>query len=187
MSKKLISVLLLTFPTIALAHPGHTNNFAAAFVHPFTGIDHLLMMLCVGILAGRIGGAMRWRLPLAFLSAMSMGWLLGAAGYAFKGLESGIAAGLIALGALFITRATLPAVLQVGMIAMFALLHGMAHGVELSSLTPTMTGAGFLMATALLHAAGLVIASLIPSAENRAYRALGVALSVLGSGLLLTA
>lgn len=187
MNKKIIVTAFALLPSLAFAHPGHGDSFMAAFAHPFTGIDHLLMMLCVGIFAGRIGGNARWQLPFAFLIAMVVGWIFGATGFTFAGIEGGIAAGLIALGVLFVWRIALPFTLQASIVAIFAVLHGMAHGSELSSATPFATGMGFLVATALLHGAGLGVAALIPSEKQSAYRVLGALLSVLGGGLLIAA
>lgn len=182
MNKKIIAATFTLLSSLASAHPGHSDGFVAAFAHPFTGIDHLLMMLCVGIFAGRIGGHARWQLPLVFLSAMSVGWVLGNRGFAFAGIDSGIAAGLIALGVLFVGRVTLPFALQVCVIASFALLHGVAHGIELASSPASLPG--FLLATALLHCVGLRIASLLSLQKQNIFRLLGVLLAIVGGGLL---
>lgn len=184
MSKKIIATAFALLPSIAFAHPGHVNNFATAFEHPFTCVDHLLMMLCVGVFAGRVGGHARWQLPLVFLSAMTAGWLLAANGFVIAGMESGIAAGLIMLGVLFAWRIALPFAMQAGIVATFALLHGMAHGSELSNATPVATTVGFLAATALLLGAGLGVVALFPREKQTVYRALGALLTVVGSGLL---
>jgi urease accessory protein len=186
MNKKMIIALIgLSLPSIAFAHPGHSDGFISAFAHPFTGIDHLLMMLCVGVLAGRIGGGMRWQLPLAFLGAMTAGWVLGANGFIIAGIDSGIAAGLIALGVMFIAKITPSRSIQIIIIAAFASLHGMAHGVELNGTTSLLIPLAFLAATALLHGAGLLIAEMMPPRERQnAYRALGTLLAVVGGGLL---
>ncbi len=182
--KKIIVTVFALLPSFAFAHPGHTDGFVAAFAHPFTGIDHLLMMLCVGIFAGRIGGKARWQLPLTFLAMMTTGWTIAAAGYSFAGIETGIAAGLIALGVLFCLHIDAARMLQVSVIAAFALLHGMAHGAELSNASPLATTMGFLVATALLHGAGLLIAALLPREKQNLDRAIGVVLAIVGGGLL---
>jgi urease accessory protein len=184
MSKKLIAIAITLIPSFAFAHPGHTEGFIAAFAHPFTGIDHLLMMLCVGIFAGRTGGNASWQLPFAFLGAMAAGWLLAANGFVVAGIEGGIAAGLIALGVLFVWKIALPFILQVGMVSGFALLHGIAHGSELSAANPLATLVGFILATALLHGAGLVFAMLLPRENRTIYGALGGFLTLAGGGLL---
>lgn len=184
MNKKFIVAVFALLPSLAFAHPGHTDGFVAAFTHPFTGVDHLLMMLGVGIFAGRIGGNARWQLPLAFLTAMTVGWFFGAIGFVFAGIDSGIAAGLIALGTLLAWQTNMSRFAQFAIIAMFASLHGLAHGGELSNATPLTTSVGFLAATALLHGVGLLIAELLPREKQNVYRALGASLAVIGGGLL---
>lgn len=185
--KKIIATAISLLPSLVFAHPGHTDNLAAAFAHPFTGIDHLLMMLCVGIFAGRLGGRARWQLPLAFLSAMGMGWISAAMGYTLPGIESGIAAGLIVLGIMFMLQVAMPFVMQLSAVVIFAALHGMAHGAELSSATPFATGVGMLLATALLHALGLAIAQLLSRRRINVYREMGAALAIFGGALLVAA
>lgn len=193
MNKKMIGAALFCLPSFAFAHPGHGESFISAFAHPFTGIDHLLMMLCVGIFAGRIGGNARWQLPLAFLSAMAIGWLSAIAGLTFGAIESGIAAGLIALGVMFLLQTkiplvtTAPLVIQMSVVALFAALHGMAHGTELSGSAPIAAGIGMLLATALLHGSGLVIANWLSKTNVNIYREMGAMLAVLGSALLIAA
>jgi urease accessory protein len=186
MLKKIIFGLALTlFPALAMAHPGHGDGgFAAAFAHPFTGIDHLLMMLFIGVWAGRSGGQARWQVPVAFLLAMTVGWALAAQGFVIGGVETGIAASLIALGALLIAQTALPRAVQLAITAGLALLHGMAHGVELGALTPLLSAAGFLAAGALLHGTGIVVATRLPQEGFAIYRAMGAALALIGGGLL---
>lgn len=186
MLKKIVAGLALALlPALAMAHPGHADgSFATAFVHPFTGIDHLLMMLFVGVWAGRSGGSARWQVPLVFLVAMALGWGLGVQGLAIAGVETGIAASLIALGALLVSQTALPRSAQLAITAGFALLHGMAHGVELGVLTPLSSAAGFLAAGALLHGSGIALAAKLPKDGAAIYRAVGTALALIGGGLL---
>lgn len=43
--RKYLPLLLLAFSVPALAHPGHgADSFQAGFLHPLTGLDHLLML-----------------------------------------------------------------------------------------------------------------------------------------------
>lgn len=176
-------------PGLALAHAGHSGDglhggaLYEGFVHPFTGIDHLLMMVFVGLWAGRSGGALRWQLPATFLAAMLGGWMLGAAGLAVPGLEGGIAATLIALGAIMALQLRITRFAQMGCVALFAVLHGLAHGSELGA--GAWPGAlGMLAATALLHLAGLVMAMAPTGARDTTYRGAGAALALAGGVLL---
>lgn len=185
MNKKVALLICgLLLPSLAFAHPGHDSGFVAAFMHPFGGIDHLLMMLFVGVWAGRIGGRACWQLPLAFLAAMSAGFMLAVNGVAIAGVETGIAAGLIALGVLFAINLPLPRAVQVGVVALFALLHGTAHGAELRGAQTLATMAGFIAATASLHALGVWLASRLPQHKPLIDRTLGATLSVVGCVLL---
>lgn len=183
---------------LAMAHAGHADGglhgapglygmLQAGFIHPFTGLDHLLMMLCVGIWAGRSGGALRWQLPAGFLLGMTGGWLLGLAGATVPGLESGIAATLIALGVVLALRLHLPRAAQLVGVALGAVLHGLAHGGELGGGMAWAGGIGMLAATALLHGAGLAASRLAPRPDSTLYRAVGAALALAGGALLATA
>lgn len=144
----------------ALAHPSAAHAIAATaagaqeqvlagFAHPFTGFDHLLAMLAVGIWSARQPqGA---QLTKVFLAAMLLGALSGVAGLTVPGLETGIAGTVALTGVLIALAARLPALAAAAMIAAFAVLHGNAHGHELPQLA---SAAGFLAASALLMAAG---------------------------------
>ena len=71
----------------------------------------------------------------------------------------------------------------------FALFHGHAHGTELPGFaTPAVYGAGFLAATALLHAAGFGVAYIVRRhAAKLPFRLAGAAMAAVGGGLLLGA
>jgi len=179
---KLFSAVLLSgFSAGAFAHPGHGDGFLAAFAHPFTGLDHLLMMVFVGVWAGHSGGAIRWLLPATFLLSMFGGWVLGAQGLWMPSVDSGIAATLIVLGVLLALQIQLPRALQMGLVAVFALLHGLAHGSELTG-NVWSSAAGMLLATAFLHGVGLAATAAIP-----AHRVAGATLALIGGGLLAAA
>ena len=99
---------------------------------------------------------------------MAMGIVLGAAGIYFSGVETAIAASVMAMGVLLMLRLPINTVAQLGITAIFALFHGMAHGVELQGSSMLVVMAGMLMATALLHGAGLFVGT------QRVYIARGV-------------
>jgi urease accessory protein len=135
----------------ALAHPQHAHaNLSAGLAHPFGGLDHILAMVAVGLLAARRGGsAAAW--PLAFLAAMIAGFGLGAQGVLTLSVEPAVVASVILLGGL-VAGPRISARLSLAAIGLAGLCHGFVHGAE------TQGSAGFalgmLATTAILHAAG---------------------------------
>lgn len=177
---------LSLFSTLALAHPGHDMaNAYAGFMHPLTGWDHLLVMLAVGLWAGRIGGKARWQLPFTFMLVMVAGALAGLSGMTLPGLETGIAASVLAIGLLIALHVPLGRVWQIGIVALFACLHGMAHGAELAAHNGYAVMLGILAATALLHATGLLLASRKLHLAQYIHRALGGMIALAGTYMLL--
>jgi urease accessory protein len=179
----------------ALAHTGleHTlsfasGSFASGFTHPWTGLDHMLALLAVGLWAGLNGGRALWAWPAAFVGAMLAGGALGIAGVFVPLAEPGILASVVVLGLMVLTAARLPLALGAMLIVLFAVLHGHAHGAELPD--GALAGAymaGFALATALLHTIGIGIAwvgrngigTLLVRAAGAAVAAVGVALAII--------
>lgn len=170
----------------ALAHPGHeVAGFAAGFAHPFTGWDHLAAMIAVGALAGVVGGGARWWLPGAFLAGMALGGALGIAQVALPLVEAGILASVLVLGAAVAAWARPPLAIAVPVLVGFGLVHGHAHGAEMGAGSGADYALGFLLATALLHGAGLLLTRETRHAEP-ALRVAGAAVAAIaGAGLLI--
>jgi urease accessory protein len=116
---------------------------------------------------------------------MLAGGALGMAGVAVPMVEPGILASVIALGLLVLAAARLPVAMGAALIAVFALLHGHAHGAELPSGAAAATYAvGFALATAALHVVGLGIAYLCRSGSGKLIaRGAGAAVAVAGVAL----
>jgi urease accessory protein len=151
----------LAFPGQASAHiiGVHGMGFAGGFMHPFTGYDHLLAMLAVGFWAARLGGRAIWMLPSAFLSSAALACLLAiGGGGSVPVMEGGIAVSLLALGMLIAMESRPGLWPAVSLVAVFGLFHGYAHGVEMPyAASPLGYAAGFLLATATLHAIGVTM------------------------------
>lgn len=149
----------------AFAHPGvhHlTMSMAAGFAHPFSGLDHVLAFAAIGLWSAQHRGRAVWLLPLLFLAAMTFGALVGMIGVRVPGMEAGIAASVAVLGLLIAFALRLPLAASSALVSIFALLHGYAHGVELPQQMPAFSYvAGFVMATGLLHLAGLGVALVV--------------------------
>jgi len=92
----LILASALLAPTTVLAHNpgGVAGGFASGFMHPLTGIDHILAMVAVGIWGAQLGAPAIWALPVAFPLVMSVGGAMGVRGVPLPGVEIGIAARL---------------------------------------------------------------------------------------------
>ncbi len=155
-----IAALFSLFSGIASAHPGHGLDSAyAGFMHPLTGWDHLLVMLAIGVWAAKLGGKARWQLPLTFVAIMAMGAILGLSGLSFAYAETAIAASVMAMGVLLMMSLPMNKMMQLSITALFALFHGLAHGIELQSQSSLAALGGMLVATAMLHSLGLLMAS----------------------------
>jgi len=178
-------------PTAAWAHPGHGEavGFVQGFVHPVTGLDHVLAMIAVGLFAANLGGRALWAVPLSFVSVMALGGALGAAGIAIPFVEAGIALSVVVLGLAVALRWKAPVAVAMALVGLFALFHGHAHGSEMPVDAAGFDyGMGFILATALLHGAGLAVglgfARFGRAAAPRAVQFGGVAMAVAGLGIL---
>lgn len=185
------AVALVSIATPALAHSGHDiGGFAAGFAHPFGGFDHLLAMLAVGLwamqFASRSGNrAALWVLPVAFVLPMAAGFLLALNGISLPGVETGIALSVLILGLVVAFAARPPLAAAMAVTAVFALLHGHAHGAEMGEGAAAAYAAGMLLATALLHGFGLVGARLAQQFTLPVLtRAAGAVVAVAGAVIL---
>lgn len=146
------AVLVLGAP--AYAHTGGgEDGVMAGFAHPFTGLDHMLAMVAVGLWAATQKGPTAWAAPATFITVMLAGFGAALAGGSLPLAEAGIAASVVVLGLLAATARRWPSGLAI--VGLCALFHGHAHGTEMPLATdPLVYGGGFCAATALLHAIG---------------------------------
>jgi len=183
---KLARTLSLTVPLVCLgaapafAHAGHglhVHSFAAGVMHPLTGMDHLLAMLALGLWAG----GSRVRRPLLWLGmfalALVAGFLSGNFGLGIPMVEPMILASVLVGGMLAAMAVNLNPVVTGGVIALFALFHGHAHGVEAVTGGEAAFMAGFLVAS-------LAIASLAYGAAHLLSRTGTTVPRVIGGGVV---
>ncbi|HEY8100861.1 MAG TPA: HupE/UreJ family protein [Burkholderiaceae bacterium] len=149
------------FMTPAFAHVSASHSvigFESGFAHPFSGIDHLLAMLAVGIWAAQNKRPALWVLPIVFPLMMAVGAVVAVAGVHFSGVEIGVATSVMVLGLLIAFAVNMPVWAGSMLVSLFALAHGYVHGVELPNGTSALQyGTGFIMATAALHLLGLTV------------------------------
>lgn len=171
-------------PDSASAHleSGALGGFQSGFTHPIIGIDHLLAMLAVGIWGAQMGGRSVWALPVTFPLIMAAGGILGMSGIMLPYVESGIALSVFVLGLAILFAWKAPEWAALLLIAFFAVFHGYAHGVELpSAVDPASYSIGFIVATGVIHIAGIGIGLLLGRPwKGRLSRSLGGAIALTG-------
>lgn len=168
------------FPGLAFAHESTGSGFTAGLSHPVLGFDHLLAMLSVGILSAQMGGRSLWLVPAAFVVVMLVGGLLGMNGIPLFSVETGISLSVLALGLALTVEKKLGAIMAMIFVGFFAVFHGYAHGAEMPNLAnPTHYALGFIIGTASIHMAGVIIgeaAKLLPDgAQLLKYLGAGIA------------
>ena len=183
------------FAAPALAHTGAgathglPHDWAHGFLHPLGGLDHVLAMVAVGLYAAQLGGRALWLLPAACVGTMIVGGVLGYAGVPVPMVEQGIGVSVVAMGLAIAAGLRLPTAAATALVGLFALVHGHAHGAEGAGLTSFLSyAAGFIAATAILHAVGiglgLALDRLGTLAATVLRRAAGVAGALAGIAIL---
>ena len=182
----LTALALSTAPAFAHLNPEEHGSFMAGFSHPLFGLDHILVMVAVGLWASQIGGRALWLVPAAFVVTMALGFGLAVAGVDLPFVEPAILASVVALGLLVAMAARFDTIASAALVAAFALFHGHAHGGELGAAGAASFGIGFVVATALLHAAGIAIGIGVARIANGAIlaRIIGGLTAVTGVALI---
>lgn len=182
----LATILFLAAAMPAYAHVGvgTTSSLTAGFMHPLSGLDHMTVMIAVGLWAAMKGSKAVWAWPLAFVGVMVAGAALGMLQVPVPFVEPGILASVVALGLLVALAVALPVSAGVAIIGLFALFHGHAHGTEV----PENAGgleymAGFAVATALLDGIGIAAALGLGLRFRALARLAGAACATVGAGL----
>jgi urease accessory protein len=182
----LTALMLISSPALAHVGVGSTASFSAGVAHPLSGLDHMAVMIAVGLWAALKGGRALWMWPAAFVGVMLLGGALGMTHVPVPLVEPGILASVVALGLLVALAVDLPVWLGAVIIGAFALLHGHAHGSEVAE---TVSGAqymaGLALSTATLHLVGIGFALTMQRAHwSPGIRIAGAACVLIGAGLM---
>ncbi len=150
--------LLSASPAAAHSGEGLAGGFFTGFLHPLSGLDHLLAMVAVGLWGAFLGRPLIVALPVVFPTVMAVGGALGMAGLPAPPVELGIALSVLVLGGAIALALKAPVWLACLIVGVFAVFHGYAHGQELpSAADPLGYSVGFVLATGLLHVAGIAV------------------------------
>ena len=173
---------------VAMAHEtaGNIGGFSSGFMHPVLGWDHVLAMVAVGLWGAFLGGTALWVLPVVFPFVMTIGGALGIAGVPLPAVETGIAVSALVLGCMVLGAVRPPLWLAAGIVGIFAIFPGHAHGTELpGAVSPLAYSLGFVVATGLLHLCGIAFGYLIRWPAGRIAVRCGGALVALGGAAFL--
>lgn len=196
--RRVVCLAVMTLaPMLAQAHPGHGPGYSQGYnqgfsfysglLHPWSGLDHLLAMLAVGLWASQLGGRMRWALPACFVASMLVGASFGLAGAKFGAVEQGIAASVLILGVLVASAKRVPLAFSLLLTGCFAIFHGYAHGAEMSAQNSALNYIlGFTLSTAALHLVGLTLGGWFSKHSPQSLRWTGVAIGACGAALLMS-
>jgi urease accessory protein len=185
----MFAIFFIFAPAAALAHPGHdgAGGLVNGFFHPVTGIDHVLAMIAVGVLAAQYGGRALWLVPMSFLVAMAAAGAVGMAGIPVQIVEAGIGLSVVVLGLMIAFQINPPTLVAMMVVGFFALFHGYAHGSEMPNGPAGLSfAAGFLFSTALLLSAGVELGLLLQrrTLSRRLIQASGGAIALVGIAVL---
>ena len=184
----LICLVIHPFPVFAHAFFGK-EGFYDGISHPVLGLDHLLAMICVGILSAQLGGRAIWTVPSIFVIVMTIGGLFGflLIVQEFFFVEIGIILSVILLGLAISIQKKIPIFLIMIFVGIFGLFHGIAHGLEIpAASSPILFILGFIFGTTALHIFGVIVGhlSLKTKMSLNLLRLTGIIFSVYGMYLI---
>jgi len=162
------------------------GGFMSGFMHPISGLDHVIAMVAVGLWGAFLGKPAIWLLPVVFPLVMAFGGALGVAGVPIPYIETGIALSGVVLGLVVLFAVRPPIWVAAIIVGAFAIFHGHAHGTELpNAASPLVYSIGFVIGTGLLHLAGIAIGELkrLPWGDM-VVRGGGAVIALLGVGFL---
>jgi len=162
-----------------------SHSFAMGVAHPLLGVDHILVMIAVGLWAVLVGGRAVWALPLTFLATMLAGFAAASAGLDLQLVEPVVSSSMIVLGLLVALAVKAPIWLGALITALFAFFHGHAHGTEAVTASLIWYAVGFTFSTATLHAIGIGLGIIAASSMRQvALRAMGGVMALIGIALI---
>ena len=181
---------LLTWMLASSVAAAHTGSFGGGFVggfgHPLFGPDHVAAMVAVGLWGAFLGAPAIYVLPIVFPLVMAVGGVLGILGLPLPGAEVAIAASAVVLGMMVATATRPPLWVAALVVGVFAIFHGYAHGAELPPGADAVAySVGFVVATGLLHLAGIALGLTVRWPAGRiGVRGAGAAIAAAGVAFL---
>lgn len=182
----LLVALLASSPALAHTGAGESGGFQTGFLHPLLGPDHVIAMIAVGLWGVFLGAPAIWVLPIVFPLVMALGGAFGMIGIPLPAVETGIALSAVVLGLCVALALKPPLPVAAVIVGAFAIFHGYAHGAEMPEAASALSYAlGFVVATGLLHLAGILFGGLAKwDAGRLAVRSAGGLIALAGAAFL---
>jgi urease accessory protein len=156
----LLFALVFAWPASTLAHveQGQAIGFITGLEHPWSGLDHVLAMIAVGLWGAQLGNPALWI------------------------IEIGIAVSAILLGGMVLGEVRPKPYIAAMLVGFFAIFHGHAHGTELpAGQSGLLYSMGFVIATGVLHGIGILMGTIHRwPAGKLALRGAGAFISAMG-------
>jgi urease accessory protein len=111
------------------------QGFLSGVGHPVIGVDHLLFIVGVGLLAGILGRKLL--IPLAFIAGTWLGAGLHLFGLNMPFAEAAIVVSILLMAVAVIGNVRLSAPLFAGLVAFAGVFHGYAYGESIFGAEPT--------------------------------------------------
>ena len=163
----------LLIAPLAQAHTGihSTVGLADGFMHPVTGLDHLLVAIAAGFWVAK-SGRHCLQSVLLFLLLLLAGMLLGAAGVLFTQLEITTTLAFVLPAVVIAVAIARQDLFGYVLFGSFAFYHGVVHILEMPSMA-SVTGyaAGLLLSTGLLLALGVILRQVINAHKHHSISA----------------
>lgn len=130
----LLALSMLLLPTSSWAHTGliDSHDLYTGFMHPLMGLDHLLTLFALGLLAVGYQPKVKYWLVSLFLGGIILGFALSDILSSLFFMEGIISLSVITLGVLLLFKGNLYTPLILSLVVIFACAHGYAHGIEIT-------------------------------------------------------
>ncbi len=161
--------------------------FTAALAHPWTGADHLLAAVAVGLLIWSRGRKTGFQSTALFMAAMAAGMGAGRTGFQLPLMETGLAVSVILFGCVIAGARWFSSRTVLVLTALAGAWHGVAHGLEMPAAAPAgLYALGLTLASGTIALTAGLLATQLPATRPALPRLAGGGLAAAGAWLLLS-
>jgi urease accessory protein len=145
-------------PAAAHTGVGATDDFVSGLMHPWQGLDHIIVMVAIGLWGCLLIKRLVWQLPASFLLAMLGGAAINLQGLSLSFAEQWVNLSVIVFSLIVVFKPSLSSIVAIGIASFFAIYHGYVHTSEIEvGANKSNYIAGFLVSTTILHGLGIAL------------------------------